>query len=52
MSMFVTFGLVNTSFNITTDVLFATFPIFVIWPLRMRRKLRVYLVCILSLGYL
>ncbi|KAK0624284.1 hypothetical protein B0T14DRAFT_565567 [Immersiella caudata] len=49
--LFMTFGLVNTACNMTTDVLFATFPIFIIWPLNMRRKLRIYLICILSLGY-
>ena len=52
MKLFVTFALINTSFNITTDVLFATFPIFIIWPLQMKRKLRPYLIGILSLGYL
>ena len=52
MKLFVTFGLVNTSFNIATDVLFAIFPIFVIWPLNMKRRLRIYLICILSLGYM
>ncbi|KAK4446174.1 hypothetical protein QBC34DRAFT_383597 [Podospora aff. communis PSN243] len=51
MKLFMTFGLVNTACNMTTDVLFATFPIFIIWPLNMRRKLRIYLICILSLGY-
>ncbi|KAK5659164.1 hypothetical protein OQA88_1254 [Cercophora sp. LCS_1] len=49
--LFMTFGLINTAFNIATDILFATFPVFVIWPLKMRRKLRLYLICILSLGY-
>ena len=52
MKLFVVFGLINTSFNITTDVLFAMFPIFIIWPLKMKRRLRIYLICILSLGYL
>lgn len=52
LKLFMTFGLVNTSFNIATDVLFATFPVFIIWPLKMKRRLRIYLVCILSLGYL
>ncbi|KAK0648295.1 hypothetical protein B0T16DRAFT_491120 [Cercophora newfieldiana] len=51
IKLFMTFGLVNTFFNIATDVLFATFPVFIIWPLKMRRKLRIYLICILSLGY-
>ncbi|KAK1749857.1 hypothetical protein QBC47DRAFT_311093, partial [Echria macrotheca] len=49
--LFMTFGLVNTGFNLVTDVLFATFPVFIIWPLRMKKGLRIYLICILSLGY-
>ncbi|EAQ83675.1 hypothetical protein CHGG_10079 [Chaetomium globosum CBS 148.51] len=49
--LFVTFALVNTGFNIFTDVLFATFPIPIIWTLKMKRKLKVYLIAILSLGY-
>ncbi|KAK4243124.1 hypothetical protein C7999DRAFT_18479 [Corynascus novoguineensis] len=51
ISLFVTFALINTSFNIFTDVLFATFPIPIIWTLKMKRKLKIYLVVILSLGY-
>ncbi|KXX76976.1 hypothetical protein MMYC01_207139 [Madurella mycetomatis] len=51
IQLFVTFALINTSFNITTDVLFASFPIPVIWSLQMKRKLRLYLIGILSLGY-
>ncbi|KAJ5966614.1 hypothetical protein N7481_013328 [Penicillium waksmanii] len=50
--LFVTFGLVNTAFNIFTDVFFATIPIPIIWTLQMRRKVRIYLIGILSLGYL
>lgn len=52
IKLFVTFALVNTSFNITTDVLFASFPIPIIWTLKMKRKLKLYLIAILSLGYL
>jgi hypothetical protein len=52
LSLFVTFALINTSFNIFTDVLFATFPVPIIWTLKMKRKLRIYLIGILSLGYL
>jgi hypothetical protein len=37
--------------NIFTDVLFATFPIPVIWKLHTRKRTRVYLIGILSLGY-
>jgi hypothetical protein len=52
ISLFVAFSLINTSFNIFTDVLFATFPIPIIWTLKMKRKLKLYLIGILSLGYL
>ncbi|KAL2168161.1 hypothetical protein VTG60DRAFT_329 [Thermothelomyces hinnuleus] len=51
ISLFVAFALINTSFNIFTDVLFATFPVPIIWKLKMKRKLKFYLVGILSLGY-
>ncbi|KAJ5473490.1 hypothetical protein N7475_003056 [Penicillium sp. IBT 31633x] len=51
-NLFITFGLVNTGFNILTDVLFATVPIPVIWSLKMAPKMRLYLIGILSLGYL
>jgi len=50
-AMFIEFALVNTSFNIATDVLFATYPVPIIWTLQMPRKTRIYLVAILSLGY-
>ncbi len=52
ITLFITFGLVNTGFNIFTDVLFATFPIPIIWGLQMKQKVRIYLIVILSLGYL
>ena len=39
------------AFNITTDVFFATIPIPIIWTLQMRRKVRLYLIGVLSLGY-
>ncbi|KAK7431940.1 hypothetical protein QQZ08_001559 [Neonectria magnoliae] len=50
--LFVQFSLINTSFNIFTDVLFATFPIPVIWTLQMKLRTRLYLIGILSLGYM
>ncbi|PLB48435.1 hypothetical protein P170DRAFT_360773 [Aspergillus steynii IBT 23096] len=50
--LFVTFALVNTSFNIFTDILFATLPIPVIWNLQMKRRVRMYLIGVLSLGYI
>ncbi|RAL03002.1 uncharacterized protein BO80DRAFT_471616 [Aspergillus ibericus CBS 121593] len=45
-------GLINTSFNIFTDVALAVVPIPIIWRLNMKRSVRLYLVGILSLGYL
>lgn len=38
--------------NILTDVAFATLPIPIIWALQMAKKTRIYLIAILSLGYL
>ncbi|KAE8413272.1 hypothetical protein BDV36DRAFT_304282 [Aspergillus pseudocaelatus] len=49
--LFVVFALINTSFNIFTDVLFATIPIPIVWNLRMKRRVRMYLICVFSLGY-
>lgn len=51
LPLFITFALLNTGLNIATDVLFATYPIPIIWSLQMKRKVRIYLVAILSLGY-
>ncbi|KAK4117814.1 hypothetical protein N656DRAFT_62873 [Canariomyces notabilis] len=51
IDLFVKFGTINTAFNIFTDVLFAVFPVPIIWTLQMKRKLRIYLVGIMSLGY-
>ncbi|KAI9148122.1 Satratoxin biosynthesis SC5 cluster protein [Paramyrothecium foliicola] len=52
IELFMIFALINTSFNIFTDVLFATIPIPVIWKLQMTRRTRFFLIGILSLGYL
>ncbi|KAE8371429.1 hypothetical protein BDV26DRAFT_129857 [Aspergillus bertholletiae] len=49
--LFVIFALINTSFNIFTDVLFATLPIPIVWNLRMKRRVRSYLIGVFSLGY-
>jgi len=46
------FGLFNTACNIFTDVLFATLPIPLIWSLQLQRRIRVYLIAILSGGYI
>ena len=37
--------------NIITDVAFATLPVPIIWSLQMPKKTRIYLIGILSLGY-
>ncbi|KAJ5683550.1 hypothetical protein N7462_006715 [Penicillium macrosclerotiorum] len=42
---------ISMAFNIFTDVLFATIPIPIIWTLKMQRRVRLYLIGILSLGY-
>ncbi|RMJ24771.1 hypothetical protein PHISP_04358 [Aspergillus sp. HF37] len=52
IDLFITFALINTAFNIFTDVLFASIPIPIIWKLQMKRKVRIYLIGILSLGYI
>ncbi|CAH0023279.1 unnamed protein product [Clonostachys rhizophaga] len=49
--LFVKFGLINTGFNIFTDVAFATLPIPVVWTLKMPLKTRLYVIAVLSLGY-
>ncbi|KNG83906.1 hypothetical protein ANOM_008131 [Aspergillus nomiae NRRL 13137] len=51
--LFVIFALINTltAFNIFTDVLFATIPIPIVWNLRMKRRVRMYLIGVFSLGY-
>ncbi|KXH61961.1 hypothetical protein CSAL01_00967 [Colletotrichum salicis] len=45
------FGIINTGFNIFTDVVLATLPAPIIWNLQMERRLRLYAIGILSLGY-
>ncbi|KAI6778522.1 uncharacterized protein J7T54_005046 [Emericellopsis cladophorae] len=52
IDMFIKFGLANTVFNILTDVAFATLPIPIVWSLKMPVKTRVYLILVLSLGYI
>ncbi|VUC27350.1 unnamed protein product [Clonostachys rosea] len=51
LSLFAKFGLANTAFNIFTDVAFATLPVPIIWTLKMPVKTRLYLIGVLSLGY-
>jgi len=38
--------------NMFTDVCFATLPIPIIWRLQMKRRTRIYLVGVFSLGYI
>ncbi|KAH7007783.1 hypothetical protein EDB80DRAFT_719119 [Ilyonectria destructans] len=51
VDLFTKFGLMNTGFNIFTDVAFATLPVPIVWTLKMPLKTRLYLVGVLSLGY-
>ncbi|CAM1508822.1 Fc.00g025610.m01.CDS01 [Cosmosporella sp. VM-42] len=51
IKVFVNTALVNTAFNIFTDVFYAAMPVPIIWKLQMKRKTRLYLIAILSLGY-
>jgi len=44
--------MIQTACNITTDILFATLPIPLIWSLQLQRRMRIYLIAILSGGYL
>ncbi|RYP71169.1 hypothetical protein DL771_004969 [Monosporascus sp. 5C6A] len=45
-------GLSNTAFNIVSDVALASLPVPVVWRLKMDRRTRLYVIGILSLGYL
>ncbi|KAF3356324.1 hypothetical protein VdG1_06418 [Verticillium dahliae VDG1] len=51
IQLFITFGIINTAFNIFTDVVLATLPIPIIWNLQMKRRVRLSVIVILSLGY-
>ncbi|OLN85063.1 hypothetical protein CCHL11_10248 [Colletotrichum chlorophyti] len=51
ITLFIKFGLINTAFNIFTDVSFATLPVTIIWSLQMKLRTRIYLIIVLSLGY-
>ncbi|KAK8136139.1 hypothetical protein PG984_004079 [Apiospora sp. TS-2023a] len=51
MKLFVQFALINTGFNIFTNVALATLPIPIIWSLQMKTSTRLYIVGILSLGW-
>lgn len=51
MDTFRNLGLMNSSFNIVTDVLFAALPIPLIWQLQLNTRTKVSLIVILSLGW-
>ncbi|KAL0939171.1 uncharacterized protein CTRU02_205781 [Colletotrichum truncatum] len=51
ITLFINFALMNTAFNIFTDVCFATLPVTIIWTLQMKLRTRIYLIIVLSLGY-
>lgn len=52
VEVFRVFPLLNTGCNMFTDICFATLPIPIIWRLRMKRRTRLYLIGVFSLGYL
>ncbi|KAL2172268.1 hypothetical protein VTG60DRAFT_6646 [Thermothelomyces hinnuleus] len=45
------FGLFNAACNVFTDISFATLPVPLIWSLQLQRRVRIYLIAILSGGY-
>ncbi|KAF2205511.1 hypothetical protein GQ43DRAFT_362224 [Delitschia confertaspora ATCC 74209] len=51
MTIFRNLGLMNSSFNIITDFLFATIPIPLVWKLQLNVRTKVSLIAVLSLGY-
>lgn len=51
MDTFRNLGLMNSAFNIATDILFAALPIPLIWQLQLNTRTKVSLIAILSLGW-
>ncbi|CZS91578.1 uncharacterized protein RCO7_07024 [Rhynchosporium graminicola] len=51
IDQFTNVSLINTSFNIATDVLLASLPVHVIWNLQINHRQKVSLIGVLSLGY-
>jgi hypothetical protein len=51
LNTFKNLGLMNSAFNIATDVLFAALPIPLIWQLSLNVRTKVSLILILSLGW-
>jgi hypothetical protein len=50
--IFVAFSIFNNSCSMFSDVVCATLPIPIVWKLQMKLRTRIYLVIVLSLGYL
>lgn len=48
---FTNISLMNTSFNMFTDVLLATLPVHIIWTLQINQRQKISLIAVLSLGY-
>ena len=48
---FTNISLMNTSFNMFTDVLLATLPVHIIWNLQINKRQKLSLIGVLSLGY-
>ncbi|CAO2649724.1 Nn.00g010160.m01.CDS01 [Neocucurbitaria sp. VM-36] len=51
LDVFRNLGLMNSAFNIITDVLFASLPIPLIWQLQLNIRTKISLIIILSLGW-
>ncbi|KAJ4363969.1 hypothetical protein N0V83_009423 [Neocucurbitaria cava] len=51
LDVFRNLGLMNSAFNIVTDVLFASLPIPLIWQLQLNFRTKISLIAVLSLGW-
>ncbi|KAI8949571.1 hypothetical protein F4801DRAFT_552569 [Xylaria longipes] len=51
LTLFIRFALANTALSIFTDILLASLPIPVIWQLQLTKKIRIYLIIMLALGW-
>ncbi|KAI0118751.1 hypothetical protein GGR51DRAFT_554441 [Nemania sp. FL0031] len=51
LQLFIRFALANTALSIFTDILLASLPIPVIWQLQLKKKIRIYLIIMLALGW-
>jgi hypothetical protein len=48
---FTNISVMNTSFNMATDVLLASLPVHIIWGLQINRRQKISLIGVLSLGW-